>query len=84
MVERVWGKEEAEDDQYEGVCGPGQHREVCRESSEQRGLFQGWCCAVAGSLPVLLLWDSRRERWDAPGSDSRVGRAASILSSLCP
>lgn len=60
MVERVWGKEEAKDDQYEGVCGPEQHREVCRESSEQRGLFQGWCCAAAGSLPVLLLWDSRR------------------------
>lgn len=51
------------------------------ESSEQRGLFQGWCCAAAGSLPVPSAV-GLKERWDAPGSDSAVGGKGSIHSVL--
>lgn len=54
------------------------------ERAQSRGgLFQGWCCAAAGSLPVPSAV-GLKERWDAPGSDSAMGRAAFILSSLCP
>lgn len=39
------------------------------------------CCCRVPSCPSAV---GLKERWDAPGSDSGVGRTASILSSLCP
>lgn len=54
------------------------------ESSEQRVLFRGGAVLLQGPFLSLLLWDSRRGGMHQGLTVWWVGRAASIVSSLCP